>query len=319
MISKLIFICFILASTCSAISLQNSLIPVEALNCPAGYYCTADDRTRSVVPQPCPPGTFSGIGASGCTPCTLGYWTVRYGSAYCDVCPIAHFCANPSLHPTPCPLGSYNPTFGQSDCFPCGVGNYTSGLQSPACAACPHGHYCIDAAEPPKPCPPGNHDFANNLFSYEILFLIGTFSGIQQTTCTACAAGYYNTRSGASQCIICPPGHYCADASVDPVPCPEGTAAAQHGQTSCTPCSDGSYTDTPGEATCHICPAGSQCSNATMSPVACEIGEYSNAGQVSCTVCADGYYTTLTGSTYCNICGPGKDLLSIKNIRKFVL
>lgn len=170
MIVKLVLICFILVSACSAASLYDRLQPVEALNCPAGYYCVADDRTRTVLPQPCSPGAYSGIGAASCTPCAPGFWTVQYGSSYCDICPVGHFCENPSLVPTPCPLGLYNPTVGQTNCFPCAVGDYTPGLQSPTCTACPHGHYCTDAAEPPQPCPPGNHDFANNLFSYEILF-----------------------------------------------------------------------------------------------------------------------------------------------------
>lgn len=166
MMNKIILIFYLISVyTCWAVPLEEILKSVEAFKCPAGYYCIADDRTRSVTPQPCPPGTFSGIGASSCTPCTLGYWTIRHGSAYCDICPIAHLCPNANSAPVPCPLGSYNPNFGQVVCSPCNVGDYTPGLQSPACTSCPHGHYCIDAAGQPKPCPPGNHSFANNLFS----------------------------------------------------------------------------------------------------------------------------------------------------------
>jgi len=155
MISSIIFAYFIAIYGCLAVPLEEILAPVVASNCMPGYYCVANDRARSVTPQACPPGTFTGIGAPVCTPCSLGYWTVRYASSYCDVCPIGHMCYNASFFPEPCPLGTANPFLGQPNCFACNTGDYTPGLQSPACATCPHGHFCTDAAEQPKPCPPG--------------------------------------------------------------------------------------------------------------------------------------------------------------------
>ncbi len=155
MISKTFFAYFISIYACLAVPLEESLTVVDPLNCPPGYYCVADARTRSITPQPCPPGTFSGFGASSCTPCASSYWTLHYGSSYCDVCPIAHRCPNASSAPEPCPLGTSNPWLGQTICFSCEAGDYTPGLQTPACTACPHGHYCTDAAEQPEPCPPG--------------------------------------------------------------------------------------------------------------------------------------------------------------------
>jgi hypothetical protein len=141
-----------------------------------------------------------------------------------------------------------------------------------------------------------------------VFFSVGTFSGIQQITCDAFPSGYYNTRNGSSKCIICPPGHSCAAASEERVPCEKGTSNNEHGQISCPSCGAGNYTDTTGKADCHICPAGSQCSDPAITPVPCEIDKYSEAGKVSCTTCAAGHYTTLTGSTYCSICGPGTHL-----------
>jgi hypothetical protein len=151
--------------TCVAVPLEQSLTIIDASSCPAGFFCVSDDRTRSVTPQACPPGTYSGIGASSCTTCRNGYWTIRYASSYCDICPIGHSCLVPSSVPRPCPLGTANPALAQTSCFPCEDGEYTPGLQSPACAACPHGQYCTDAAEQPKPCPSGKYNFTKNVFS----------------------------------------------------------------------------------------------------------------------------------------------------------
>ena len=136
---------------------------------------------------------------------------------------------------------------------------------------------------------------------------LGTFSGLRQTTCSDCAPGYYNTKNGSSQCIQCPPGHSCSDASLNPFPCEQGTAAGHHGSVSCPPCGNGNYSDTTGKTACDICPAGSECSNPAISPVKCEIGKFSEAGKVSCTTCPIGHVTTVTGSTFCIICGAGKD------------
>ena len=155
MIKTILFLYSLSIYACSAVPLEQSSTFVEASNCPSGFYCVTDDRARSVTPQACPPGTYSGIGASSCTPCRPGYWTIRYGSSYCDVCPIGHLCPQASSSPQPCPLGSANPSLGQTSCSPCGAGEYTPGLQSPTCAACPHGHFCAEAPDQPKPCPPG--------------------------------------------------------------------------------------------------------------------------------------------------------------------
>ena len=134
---------------------QSMQIIDDISNCPQGYFCQLDPSTKSITPTFCPPGTSSGVGASTCTPCRSGYFNIRFGSAYCDICPIAHRCANASSPPEPCPLGTANPSLGQIVCTPCLAGFYTPTLQSPACTVCPHGHVCPKADEKPKQCPAG--------------------------------------------------------------------------------------------------------------------------------------------------------------------
>lgn len=140
---------------CSAAPLEEIFPVTRVADCPAGYYCVSNGLTRSITPQPCPAGTYSGIGASICIACAEGYYTVKPASAFCDVCPIGHSCANPTLSPTPCALGTYNPSLGQTGCWPCDAGDYTPTLHSSSCTACPNGHFCETPAEQPKFCPPG--------------------------------------------------------------------------------------------------------------------------------------------------------------------
>ena len=165
MINKIFLVCFISMSACLAVPLEQMLTLVEARNCPAGFCCESDDRTRTVNPVPCSPGTYSKPGSSGCSRCPAGEWTTRHGSSYCDICPIGHSCAVGSSNPEPCPLGTSNPFMGKTNCSQCEAGDYTPGLQTVTCSACPHGHYCSDPAEQPKKCPPGRYNFDNNLFS----------------------------------------------------------------------------------------------------------------------------------------------------------
>lgn len=138
-----------------ATSFEEGLILTDVSQCPRGYFCTVDPLTRSVNPKQCQPGTSSIGAARVCKPCSAGHWTVRFASSYCDICPVGHLCANASLAPTPCPLGTANPSLGQTNCFACPAGTYTPTLQTPTCAVCPHGHFCNNAAEKPQKCPAG--------------------------------------------------------------------------------------------------------------------------------------------------------------------
>ena len=161
MLKAILFLGLTLQLTLST-SFIEQLTLTDASQCPAGYYCTTNLLTRSVTPKGCPPGTFSTGGTTGCRPCAAGYWTIRYASSYCDVCPVGHLCANASLAPTPCPLGMANPSLGQTYCFPCPIGSYTPTLQSPTCTVCPHGHFCNNGAQKPQQCPPGNDRSTEN-------------------------------------------------------------------------------------------------------------------------------------------------------------
>ena len=263
-------------------------------------------RTRSINPKGCPPGIFRGTGMSLCTECPAGYWKFRYTSSFCAVCPIGHPCANASLAPTPCPLGTANPSLGQIDCFLCPAGSYTPTRESPTCAVCPQRHFCHNDAQMPKKCPPGNNERGERERRIEDFFCrIGTLGGSGQMNCTICPMGYYNIQNRAGQCINCPAGHHRAEAAGSPVPCPPGTFEDQHGQVTCPACGQDNYLDILGQVACFVCPAGSECSDGAIGPIPYPPGTFSAAGKTVCAPCLTGHQTTLNGSRYCGICGPG--------------
>lgn len=108
--------------------------------CPPGYHCESPsigrENLKSISPKPCSVGMWSGAGQSRCSNCTTGHYTTKTGSSYCDKCtwhfdpslllyllslfsgPPGHYCADPTMQPTPCPLGSYNNLIAKTECLP---------------------------------------------------------------------------------------------------------------------------------------------------------------------------------------------------------
>ena len=64
----------------------------------------------------------------------------------------------------------------------------------------------------------------------------------------------------------CPLGHYCPEATPDPIPCPPGSYRDTEGATS--------------QSECTICPAGYYCPNDTASQygIACDDGQFCPEG-----------------------------------------
>lgn len=191
--------------------------PAEQL-CTAGHYCPRG----SMLPLPCPEGTFSTSRGNindtvcqHCTPgficstkgldrpneeCPTGYFCMVGTSFVGHLCPPGYYCPSGSPLPLPCEAGSFQPSHGQADCIKCIEGHYCDpsraasnisncdndlalpqvGTISPL--LCPVGHFCLPGTETltQNPCPRG------------------TFSN----TTGLCSI---------SQCLLCPPGMYCAD------------------------------------------------------------------------------------------------------------
>ncbi|XP_039352866.1 signal peptide, CUB and EGF-like domain-containing protein 3 [Mauremys reevesii] len=187
--------------------------------CPAGAYCPPG----SLLPTPCPPGTYSnvsglrslkqcldcppGLYCDGTNsqaptgPCKPGYFcTGAAKTALQHVAMEGHYSLAGAFRPEPCPPGSFQPVLGQSLCRECPEGTFCNqtGLAEPV--TCPKGHYCPARSILPLPCPVGTYT--------DILGAMGTGS------CKPCMAGMYCSTAGLPMPEgLCQPGYYCAQGS----------------------------------------------------------------------------------------------------------
>ena len=268
--------------------------------CPAGYYCTVGVTDPALctikhycpsgtsVPIVCLEGTYSKIvgiqRADQCRPCPSGHYCTG-GSLggvcdpgyYCEagasspndasmLCPVGHYCTIGCLTPTVCEEGKVRSTTGAkaaSECTDCGAGYYcVSGVSTPF--DCPKGYFCPAKSQAPTPCPAG---------TYSSL----TFRTIEDD-CLDCPPGY-NCSSKATADLsqyLCPVGHYCADSSLEPVKCPNGTFA--------------NITGMKAESECYICLYGFYCLEGTVTPKICLEGTHCPAGSSHSSDCPAGFY-----------------------------
>ena len=90
--------------------------------------------------------------------------------------------------------------------------------------------------------------------------LYGDFSAPE---CYPCSAGYVGSAAfltNASCSGQCPTGHFCAEGTSTPQPCPSGTFMPARGAASgksCIPCAPGQHQPDSGKVECLPCPAGS--------------------------------------------------------------
>lgn len=252
------------------------------LDCPEGYYCP----TGSVMPKPCPAGTFrASTGATAeadCTLCTGGNYCLTTGlTAVTGTCLKGYFCTEGSVYAAPitlsagkygpCPTGKYCAagTTTPTDCLAGTYNPNTGGMSSADCLPCPAGKYCAT-------------------------------DGLDAIT-GDCTAGYYCERGSTSTtATICPTGHYCPASAPNKIPCEPGTYQSSTGQSTCTTCDAGKYCTRGVDAgtSCeagYYCPAGT--SYAHQYP--CPPGKFnSNTDSVDDTACQD-----CTGGMYCETKG----------------
>ena len=135
---------------------------VEPLACDAGSFC----KEGTIVPQPCPDGTYSSLSnltqASECSECPVGFYCVAGGTSpepchagyYGDAaglstatctgqCDAGYYCEAGSklATATACPPGTYN--------------RYAGGDSELSCLTCPLGYFCPNGTAHPLECPEG--------------------------------------------------------------------------------------------------------------------------------------------------------------------
>ena len=339
-------------TNCPAGTFRNKLRGIEEGSCdqcPDGYYCTAG----SVNPTVCSRGNICPIGSSAQIPCPEGTYNLfegKYKIEDCIICPPGSYCSSASKTPIWCLPGSYNPYHGSSECFMCPAGFACIGYQTvKPYIKCKIGYYCPIGSKVPiqNACPPGTVGTMYGAYSKTQCdkcppgYYCGYATNYVNKPPTECPAGYYcpigtkfkwqfpcpagtyndkTRREGLHECLTCPEGYYCLNATSTYTSnncpagfycprgtsmskqfiCPAGTVRTSTGATSstdCTKCSKGKY-----------CPAGS------TAEVSCPAGTYmdeygaSERGPGSypaCKLCPSGYYSSSAGSTSCTAAAAG--------------
>ena len=172
-----------------------------------------------------------------------------------------------------CPAGTYNDNlFGKSiaDCRPCPNGHECAEMTVDKGDVCQQGYYCPIGSYPQQyPCPAGSH-------------------GASRTG-----------KSDVSECLPCPPGNYCPEASASPTLTPAGRW---------TPLSN-----VPSLEATYKCPPKFHCPNTGMTNYKgfeCPAGYYCPAGtsDYTTTPCPEGTFSDrrdLHNYMHCNPCPKG--------------
>jgi hypothetical protein len=305
------------------------------VDCPRGQYCLKGNTTN-FQPVPCPLGTFSvnlnlqtEAACTDCTPgefcglagqtttsgpCAAGYFCASKSAsstpadgATAGRCPQGHFCGVGTHTPTACLAGTMNTNFGSSTiaaCADCAGGSYcaTNGLAA-VTGPCDAGFYCIRGAVVAAVSPDGATGgicpvgFACPVgSSAPVACIAGTYSNVQgATACLTCEGGYFC--AGGTNKVDCPAGAYCPPGSTNAnLLCPAGTFSAStrlDDVTDCTSCTAGFYCAGTGMiAVGPACPAKFYCPLGASAPLGpCPMGRYCPAGDASSPIaCPPGTY-----------------------------
>ena len=291
--------------------------------CTAGYYCGATGLTTSMGSGRCGAGHYCLQGSSESHP---------VGESYGDRCPIGHYCRIGTAKPSPCPSGKYLSSVGnddESDCVSCDEGYYCRRVgSSNVTDECSAGYYCLGGANTSTPTDGITGDICP----------VGAFCPRGSPTYLDCLNGTFMNHTGASECYVCPAGHYCTERSralacprgfycpegtgADWRPCPRGTFGASQGlsrSNQCTPCHGGSYCEAAGsDSVTGSCREGFYCTSGVdlISPVqgvsnhrgngsVCPAGHYCPTGTTFPRKCPAGTYTNVSQQEECVDCIAG--------------
>lgn len=253
----------------------------------------------------------------GCTECSRGQFTARYGQTDCDSCPAATFNviegAASSALCSMCPPGTFSNTIAAtqaSDCQLCPHGQYSSTFGQLRCATCRVGTYwrvdaalgAITASEACTECPVGFYGVETNI----------TTDGAKADRCLKCPPGTITSAAGSAGSTSCIPVTCSVGFTKTPAgecePCPPGTFWTTSG--TCNPCPTGQFQPLAAQSTCVSCPATHPtCPAGSRSESVCRectagmrwmSGATSNAGG-KCAACPFGTALNLT-TAECVVC-----------------
>ena len=265
-------------------------------NCSAGFFCPPGQSSAMPSQYVCPIGSYCVEGISVPVTCEDGFYTNQNGSLSCLLCPGGYYCTN-GVITLLCPMGFYCPSGTGLDWSPCPHGTYSNqiGLNySIQCMPCDGGSYCnrLNATAVSGDCSAGFY----------------CTRGVD----TATPVNYSSSLESCADWIgdICPIGHYCPTATVNPMPCPAGSYANETGLSSCLPCPEGFFCLLgTSDYTVNQCQQGYYCPEGTEHGLQypCPAGTYSNAsGLISesqCKLCPPGHFCGIAGLTWYDVDG----------------
>ena len=142
--------------------------------CPAGTFSGTFNATACAS---CPPGFYSGVGATMCTGCSAGLFSGTTGSSTCTSCSGGSFSAANASGCGICSAGAYSNT-GASGCVQCAANTFSVAASS-ACASCPVGSLAAVAGASACTANAGYYDLGKSLLAYY------TFDAVNMTVDSA--------------------------------------------------------------------------------------------------------------------------------------
>jgi hypothetical protein len=275
----------------------NSKMSVDCQTCPAGSYNIPNGC------ELCPPGTFSTRGATVCTACAVGQFSISSGSSACLPCTAGTYSVLSSC--TQCQPGTFSAP-GASQCTPCAAGTYdtsTSGGSS-QCQSCSPGTY--------------NTGLGNlvgvpstSVWSDVNVSTVGPLTVWPGVYCSRLYAEDYflvtsvdpnNFAQIACDNVRCPwpPGPFCRRWAGNTPTTEFWYCAPGCDQTKrCLNLNNAFYTG-PGTTTDDSCPV--QCNPGFTNLVKIPSVSISCTVQPSCDQCAEGKFSSVSGATICSSC-----------------
>ena len=150
----------------------------KCFDCLAGKFQAGYGKRKCMIPELCPPGTFSEITSTHAT---------------CPMCPKSKFRIglSKSEQCISCPAGKFQEESGQSYCF--------QKAASETDGACPVNMFRVDSKC--RVCPMGK--FGKSTVKFRGGLAVGATS-----LCTRCPTGRYQDIEGLLSCLACPPGKH---------------------------------------------------------------------------------------------------------------
>jgi len=191
--------------------------------CPIGYFCPTEDATMTIPgskyyglghPMPCLPGTYNpSTQQSVCQPCIAGTYCEGWAATVGTTCTKGYYCEAGSISPTPCPPGSYGSPDGAlavGECLPCDATYYCEAPGQFALGTkCASGFICDTGSDRSGPYATTSTGTTNGKCPAGVACSTGAHLVSGASNYAICPQGSYNDKSGASECLDCPPGYYC--------------------------------------------------------------------------------------------------------------